>query len=131
MHCIYSFCLQDNLRQRIIQDVITIVVKSDRNNYQSIDRVEAKILALQICLALQEHGVEFNSEKFVLAIRQNPSVSGGMAIAQRLLNSGTIDQSDNSEMMMICMICFLWVMNVSNNVFRKMIDGWLDLLPPP
>jgi hypothetical protein len=54
-----------------------------------------------------------------------------MAIAQRLLNSGTIDQSDNSEMMMICMICFLWVMNVSNNVFRKMIDGWLDLLPPP
>ena len=71
--------------------------------------------------------MEFNSEKFVLAIRQNPSVSGVMAIAQRLLNSGTIDQSDNSEMMMICMICFVWVMNVSNKVFRKMIDRWLDL----
>jgi len=68
--------LQDNLRQRIVQDVITIVVKSDRNNDQSIDRVEAKILALQIRLALQEYGVEFISEKFVLAIRQNPSVSG-------------------------------------------------------
>jgi len=73
------------------------VVKSDRNNDQSIDRVEAKILALQIRLALQEYGVEFNSEKFVLAIRQNPSVSGVMAIAQRLLNSGTCDHSDNSE----------------------------------
>ena len=68
--------LQDNLRQKIVQDVITIVVKSDKNNDQSIDRVEAKILALQIRLALQEYGVEFISEKFVLAIRQNPLVSG-------------------------------------------------------
>ena len=89
--------LQDNLRQRIVQDVITIVVKSDRNNDQSIDRVEAKILALQIRLALQEYGVEFDSEKFVSAIRQNPSVSGVMAIAQRLLKGDTGDQSNIPE----------------------------------
>jgi hypothetical protein len=89
--------LQDNLRQRIVQDVITIVVKSDRNNDQAIDRVEAKILALQIRLALQEYGVEFDSEKFMLAIRQNPSVSGVMAIAQRLLKGDTGDQSNIPE----------------------------------
>ena len=33
----------------------------------------------------------------MLAIRQNPSVSGGMAIAQRLLTSDTDDKSDTSE----------------------------------
>lgn len=89
--------MRDNLRQRIVQDVITIVVKSDRNNDQAIDRVEAKILALQIRLALQEYGVEFDSEKFMLAIRQNPSVSGVMAIAQRLLKGDTGDQSNVPE----------------------------------
>jgi hypothetical protein len=89
--------LQDNLRQRIVQDIITIVVKSDRNNDQSIDRFEAKTLALQIRLTLQEYGVEFDCEKFLMAIRHNPSASGVMAIAQKLLKSGTGDQSEDSE----------------------------------
>ncbi len=89
---------QENLRWRIVQDVITIVIKSDKNNDQSIDRVEAKILALQICQLLQEnYGVEFNSDKFLLAIRQNPSISCVTAIAQRLLTSDTDDKSDTSE----------------------------------
>ena len=41
--------------------------------------------------------MEFNSDKFLLAIRQNPSISCVTAIAQRLLTSDTDDKSDTSE----------------------------------
>jgi hypothetical protein len=91
--------LQDNLRQRIIQDVITIVVKSDKNNDQSIDRVEAKVLALRIRLALQEYGVEFDAEKFLMAIRRDPSVTGVIAIAQKLLaHDGGDEHNEEDDM---------------------------------
>ncbi len=93
--------MQDNLRQRIVQDVITIVVKSDKNNDQSIDRVEAKVLALRIRLALQEYGVEFDAEKFLMAIRKDPSLTGVMAIVQKLLAnddaSPDLDRDDDDD----------------------------------
>ena len=76
---------QDNLRQRIVQDIITIVVKSDRDNDQTIDKSEAKTLALRIRLSLQEYGVQFDSDKFLKAIGDNPSVPGVIAIVQKLL----------------------------------------------
>lgn len=77
--------MRDNLRQRIVQDIITIVVKSDRDNDQTIDKSEAKTLALRIRLSLQEYGVQFDSDKFLKAIGDNPSVPGVIAIVQKLL----------------------------------------------
>ena len=83
---------QDNLRKRIVQDIITIVVKSDRDNDQTIDKSEAKTLALRIRLSLQEYGVQFDSDKFLKAIGDNPSVPGVIAIVQKLLpKAETVD----------------------------------------
>lgn len=102
--------IQDNLRQRIVQDIITIVVKSDRDNDQTIDKSEAKTLALRIRLSLQEYGVQFDSDKFLKAIGSNPSVPGVIAIVQKLLpkaesavddgssvGSGTDDEYDSED----------------------------------
>lgn len=102
--------MRDNLRQRIVQDIITIVVKSDRDNDQTIDKSEAKTLALRIRLSLQEYGVQFDSDKFLKAIGSNPSVPGVIAIVQKLLpkaesavddgssvGSGTDDEYDSED----------------------------------
>jgi len=100
--------MRDNLRQRIVQDIITIVMKSDRDNDLTIDKSEAKTLALRIRLSLQEYGVEFDSEKFLKAIGSKPSVPSVIAIVQKLLPSnkekkeegnddGESDDSDSDE----------------------------------
>ena len=89
------------MRQRIVQDIITIVVKSDRDNDQTIDKTEAKTLALRIRLSLQEYGVDFDSDKFLKAIGSNPSVPGVIAIVQKLLpaekRGEASDESSDSE----------------------------------
>lgn len=90
--------MRDNLRQRIVQDIITIVVKSDRDNDQTIDRSEAKTLALRIRLSLQEYGVEFNSEKFLKAIGSNATVQGVIAIVQKLLPQEERREDYDSDM---------------------------------
>lgn len=56
------------MRQRIGQDILSIVMKSDRNNDNRIDRNEAKTLALRIRIALQEYGVDFDSEKVNMVV---------------------------------------------------------------
>ena len=76
---------QDNLRKRIVQDIISIVVKSDKDNDQKIDKQEAKELALKIRLQLQEYDVDFDSQKFIKVIAKDPSVPGVIAIVQKLL----------------------------------------------
>ena len=59
------------MRQRIGQDMLSIVMKSDRDNDNYIDRKEAKTLALRIRLALQEYGVDFDSEKVNMAVHSS------------------------------------------------------------
>ena len=76
---------QDNLRKRIVQDIISIVVKRDKDNDQKIDKQEAKELALKIRLQLQEYDVDFDSQKFIKVIAKDPSVPGVIAIVQKLL----------------------------------------------
>lgn len=76
---------QDNLRQRIVQDIIGIVVKSDRDNDQTIDKSEAKTLALRIRMSLQEYGVVFDADKFLKAIGDDATVPGVIAVVQKLL----------------------------------------------
>lgn len=94
-------CQQENLRQRIFQDMVTLVIKSDTDNDHKIDKREADMLALRIRLQLEEYGVEFNSEKFLRAVGNCPSIPCVLSIAQKLLQpmSGleNDDESDDSD----------------------------------
>lgn len=89
--------MRENLRQRIVQDMITIVVKSDKDNDQQIDRVEAKTLALRIRLSLQEYGVVFDTDKFLKAIGENATVNGVITIVQKLLPSEKKKNEDDDH----------------------------------
>jgi len=77
--------MRENLRKRVVQDIIGIVVKSDKDNDQSIDSKEAKMIALKIRLHLQEYGVVFDSDKFVRAIGDDATVPGVIAMIQRIM----------------------------------------------
>mmetsp|Transcript_40875 Transcript_40875/g.87055 ORF Transcript_40875/g.87055 Transcript_40875/m.87055 type:complete len:344 (+) Transcript_40875:3-1034(+) len=88
--------MRNNLRQRIVQDIIAIVVKSDRDNDNSIDRSEAKTLALRIRLSLQEYGVVFDTEKFLKAIGDDPTVQKVIGIVQKLLPSNK-EKKENDD----------------------------------
>jgi len=77
--------MKDNLRHRIAQDVIRIVVNSDRDGDNSISRTEAKTLSLQIKLQLETYGVEFDVDKFIKVVGSSPTVSSVIAIVQKLL----------------------------------------------
>ncbi|KAL9182468.1 hypothetical protein ACHAXT_013120 [Thalassiosira profunda] len=90
--------MRANLRQRIVQDMITIVVKSDKDNDQTIDRSEAKTLALRIRLTLQEYGVEFDDQKFLKVIGEDSSVQGVIAIVQKLLPSEPTAGGEEEEL---------------------------------
>jgi len=77
--------MRENVRQRILQDIINIVVKSDRDNNQTIDEKEAKALALSIRLQLQEYNVYFDGNKFLKAIGKDPTVPSVIRMIQQLL----------------------------------------------
>eukprot|EP00970_Alexandrium_tamarense_P012917 scaffold3159_cov191-Alexandrium_tamarense.AAC.5 len=89
--------MRTNLRQRIVQDVIKIVVSSDKDNDQSIDRSEAKTLALKIRLQLQEYAVEFDSEKFFKVVEANPTVNGVINIVQKLMPKEDREGEEDDE----------------------------------
>lgn len=76
--------MRENLRQRIIQDVIGTVVRTDGGD-QKFDRVEAKILALKIKVKLEVYGIYFDEDKFLKAIALNPSLSGAITVVRKLL----------------------------------------------
>lgn len=96
--------MKDNVRRRIVQDTIEIVLRSDRDNDNSIDKNEAKTLALRISLALQEYNVVFNIEKFLIAIGNEPTVEKVIALVQKLLpgdkkndNNSVSDSDEDSD----------------------------------
>jgi hypothetical protein len=89
--------MRTNLQQRIAQDIITLILKSDKDNDSTIDRFESKILALRIRLHLQEYGVEFDAAKFMIAIRKDPSVKGVMSLAMKLLDHGDGGSDNEGE----------------------------------
>ena len=78
-----------------MQDIINIVVMSDKNNDQRFCKVEAKTLALKIRLQLQEYGVEFDEVKFFNVMSVNPTITGVIAIVQKLIPS--LQESKTSE----------------------------------
>jgi len=92
--------MRENVRQRILQDIINIVVKSDRDNNQTIDEKEAKALALSIRLQLQEYNVYFDGNKFLKAIGKDPTVPSVIRMIQQLLlrsRNGEDDPPDDSN----------------------------------
>mmetsp|Transcript_11004 Transcript_11004/g.17783 ORF Transcript_11004/g.17783 Transcript_11004/m.17783 type:complete len:196 (+) Transcript_11004:674-1261(+) len=89
--------MRDNLRQRIVQDIIAIVVKSDTDNDNSIDRSEAKTLALRIRLSLQEYGVVFDTQKFMKAIGDKPTVQKVIGMVQKLFPAIKQKKDDDDD----------------------------------
>jgi outer membrane murein-binding lipoprotein Lpp len=77
--------MRDNLRQKIVQDIIHIVIKSDVDNDQKFCKVESKMLALKIRIQLQEYGVEFDEMKFYKVMNKCPTVPRVIAIVQKLI----------------------------------------------
>ena len=81
-----AFRLQENLRQKVIQDVVAIVLRSEKaSNNQVIDRVEAKLLALKIAVKLEAYGITFDEDKFLRAVALHPTLWGVAATVRRLL----------------------------------------------
>ncbi len=102
--------MRENLRSKICQDIIHIVIKSDVNNDQKFCKVESKMLALKIRIQLQEYGVEFDEMKFYKVMNANPTLSRVIAIVQKLIpdvvvgddesvtSSGNDDDEDDYDM---------------------------------
>lgn len=86
------------MRRRIVQDVIHIVIASDRDGDNTISRREAKTLSLKIRLQLESYGVEFDSEKFLNIVGSNPTIAGVISIVQKLLpNANDEDREANDD----------------------------------
>mmetsp|Transcript_18865 Transcript_18865/g.39117 ORF Transcript_18865/g.39117 Transcript_18865/m.39117 type:complete len:350 (+) Transcript_18865:211-1260(+) len=77
--------MRDNLRQRIVQDIIKIVLKCDKKNTGRLDKDEAQLLALRIRIQLQEYGVEFDEHKFLHVLSSKPTVPRVIGIVQKLI----------------------------------------------
>jgi len=89
--------MRENLRNRVVQDITGIVIKSDKDNDHAINKLEAKMLSLQIRLHLQEYGVTLDSDKFLLAIGKDPTVPGVITMVQRLMPAAGDDEDSGSD----------------------------------
>lgn len=76
--------MRDNLRQKVIEDIIGILIKHDSGT-QRIDKVEAQLLSLKITVKLEAYGVSFNEAKFLQAVSLHPTVAGVIGTTRRLL----------------------------------------------
>lgn len=88
--------MRENLRQKVIQDVIGVTIRSEKNNTQIIDRVEAKLLALKITVKLESYGVIFDEDKFLQAVALNPTLWGVAGTVRKLLPRDE-EQSDEAS----------------------------------
>lgn len=87
--------MRENLRKKIVQDIIHIVIKSDINNDQRFCKVESKMLALKIRIQLQEYGVEFDEMKFYKVMNVCPTLPRVIAIVQKLI-PGLVHDDDSA-----------------------------------
>mmetsp|Transcript_22657 Transcript_22657/g.40885 ORF Transcript_22657/g.40885 Transcript_22657/m.40885 type:complete len:287 (+) Transcript_22657:2-862(+) len=81
--------MRENLRQKIVQDVIGILINNDKDSRHRIDRVEAKLLALKITVKLEAYGVVFDEDKFLHAVALNPTLWGVAGTVRKLLPSSS------------------------------------------
>mmetsp|Transcript_8280 Transcript_8280/g.12421 ORF Transcript_8280/g.12421 Transcript_8280/m.12421 type:complete len:355 (+) Transcript_8280:97-1161(+) len=89
--------MRHNLRKRIVQDITAIVMKSDKDDDDNIDKKEAKELALKIALQLQAYDVGFDTEKFLKVVAKDPSVTGVIAIVLKLLPKEEEEEEEEKE----------------------------------
>jgi len=89
--------MRDYLRQCIVQDVIRIVMSSDKNCDGKLCKVETKMLVLKISLALKVYGVGFDEEKFYHVMREDPSVAQTIKIVKRLIPGLEEEDEDDEE----------------------------------
>lgn len=87
--------LKENLRQKVIEDVIGIVIRSEKESSQRIDRVEAKLLALKITVKLEAYGITFDEDKFLHAVALNPTILGVAGTVRKLLPPDEEHGDDN------------------------------------
>ncbi len=87
--------MRENLKSKICQDIVRIVIKSDINNDQKFCKIESKMLALKIRIQLQEYGVEFDEMKFYRVMNANPTLSRVIAIVQKLIPDVVGDDEDS------------------------------------
>ena len=91
-------CPQENLRQKVIQDIIGIIMRSGKGNKQGIDRVEAKLLALKITVKLEAYGITFDEDKFLNAVALNPTLMGLAGTVRKLLPPDEGDGDDGCSL---------------------------------
>lgn len=77
--------LRENLRQKVIQDVVGIILRSEKQSRHRMDRVEAKLLALKITVKLESYGITFDEDKFLQAVALNPTLWGVAGTVRKLL----------------------------------------------
>ena len=80
-----SLFLQENLKRKVIQDVIEITVRSDKESNQGIDKVEAKLLALKVTVKLEACGVVLDDNKFLQSVALNSTLWGVAGTVRKLL----------------------------------------------
>ena len=66
--------------------IVGVTVKSDRDNDQIISFLEAQRLALKIEIALRDHEVQFDRDKFCRAIGGDTTVAAVIAMVRRMLS---------------------------------------------
>jgi len=76
--------MRENLRQKVIEDIMGILIKHDSSAYR-IDKVEAQLLCLKITVKLEAYGVSFNEAKFLQAVALNPTLAGVIGTTRKLL----------------------------------------------
>lgn len=92
--------MKENLRQRIVQDVLKIVLDSDRDGDSVFSPKETNLLFLKMDTQLKQDGILLDEEKFRRVISKNPTVTEVFRIVQRLvpsLNEGDDDGLDPEE----------------------------------
>jgi len=78
--------MKDNLRQRIVQDVLGLVIRSDEDNDGLFSDKEVHLLAFKIKLQLGVYGVEFDEYKFQKVLRRgSSSMAQAVQITKRLI----------------------------------------------
>lgn len=73
------------MRQVVLQDVVKIVLQSDRDHDGMISKKEADILETRLLMSMQIYGIVFDTVKFHRAVGLSPSLCGVMTIVKRLL----------------------------------------------
>merc|ERR1712194_559195 len=77
--------MKDNLRHRIVQDVLKIVVTTDQDKDGRFSKVDTKMMVLKMHLQLQGYGVEFDEEKFYKVMNKDPTIADTIQIVKNLI----------------------------------------------